>query len=174
MLVLSHSDTHTTSMGIWDGAGATKSWLHSGTLKKVFCPDQKKSQLKRNFLSGWWEKRWTMTMRNELETLKKLFWWGKMCGAMQYRSLAVKVLFSCWISLNFVELPLKCMCFSISLFLNAKVDFDCVWFVVRNCQIPVENGNLLWDLNSWTAESCFPCELNYLQTQFTLFTVTLV
>ena len=174
MLVLSHSDTHTTSMGIWDGAGATKSWLHSGTLKKVFCPDKKKSQLKRNFLSGWWEKRWTMTMRNELETLKKLFWWGKMCGAMQYRSLAVKVLFSCWISLNFVELPLKCMCFSISLFLNAKVDFDCVWFVVRNCQIPVENGNLLWDLNSWTAESCFPCELNYLQTQFTLFTVTLV
>ena len=77
MLVLSHSDTHTTSMGIWDGAGATKSWLHSGTLKKVFCPDKKKSQLKRNFLSGWWEKRWTMTMRNELETLKKLFWWGK-------------------------------------------------------------------------------------------------
>ena len=36
MLMLSYSDTLTTSMGIYDGAGATKSWLPSATLKKSF------------------------------------------------------------------------------------------------------------------------------------------
>ena len=73
MLVLSHSDTHTTSMGIWDGAGATKSWLHSGTLKKVFCPDKKKSQLKRNFSIGMMrEKRWTMDHEKWIGDTKKI------------------------------------------------------------------------------------------------------
>ena len=34
LLVLTYSDTLTTSIGIWDDAGATRSWLHSATLKK--------------------------------------------------------------------------------------------------------------------------------------------
>ena len=36
ILVSSHSDTHTTSMGTWYAAGATKSWLHSSSWSKSF------------------------------------------------------------------------------------------------------------------------------------------
>ena len=56
--------------GIWHSAGATKSWLHYRRKKKVFCLDEKKSRLNRNFLSGWEEKRSDMTFEYDWKTQK--------------------------------------------------------------------------------------------------------
>ena len=40
-LSLWHTHTHTTTIGIWDVAGATRSWLHSGKEKKSYAEIQK-------------------------------------------------------------------------------------------------------------------------------------
>ena len=46
-------------------------------------------------------------------------------------------------------------------------------FFVQNWRIPPQNGNLLEELSSGTEESFFPCQLNWLNAQFPLFTLTL-
>ena len=63
-----------------------------------------------------------------------------MYGATKYRSLAVKLPFS---GFYFFEWSSTAFEIAVSLFLCAKVDFVCCWFVVQNRKLPSENGNLL-------------------------------
>ena len=72
-----------------------------------------------------------------------------MYGATKYRSLAVKLSFS-WF--NFFEWSSTAFSIAVSLFLCAKVDFGCCWFVVQNRKIPSDNGNLLLRFEELTSK----------------------
>ena len=67
--------------------------------KEVFCRDPKKCPLNRNFLSGWQEKRWEMTVRTRLGDTKKSI------------VLSEKV----WCVYPWASVDWICLCFCVSL-----------------------------------------------------------
>ena len=132
MLVLSHSATHYLNgyMAYWgchemrDQSRSPRGhrvWCGCHEIliesllktKKVFYRDPKKCQLNPNFLSGWQEKRWEMTVGHEFETQKNELWWEKWFGGTKCWSPVVKLSCSCWISLICRQLPLKFLCSSV-------------------------------------------------------------
>ena len=128
-------------MGIWDDAGATRSWLHSPSWSKSFALIKKKSQLNRNYLFGWYENRSEITMKHECETQKRLtlmserVWCHEMVDPLLYDS---PVFLS-----NFFSLSSTAFELSVSLLFCANADSGCVWFVGQNGRIPPQNGDLL-------------------------------
>ena len=75
--------------------------------------------------------------------------------------------------LSFFDLSSTTFEISLFLFLCAKVDFGCSWFVVQNWRIPLWNSDLLLRFEQLKNKSFFPCELNGFSAQFSLFTLIL-
>ena len=139
--------TLTTSIGIWDGAGATKSSLHSLTLKKFYVAIKtslSSAKFYIQLIKG--------TLRDDnqvrIRDAKNKSWWLK--GMV-------------WVSVNISSLNLS---LTLAFPLFANVDSDRGWFVVQNWRIPPQNGNLLEELSSWTEESFFPCKMTWLALQW--------
>ena len=62
---------HTHNLNGYIGwCGCHEILISLSSTKESLLPRSKKSQLHRNFQSGWWEKRSEMTMSHELETQK--------------------------------------------------------------------------------------------------------
>ena len=142
MLVLSHCDTRNLNgyMG----------WCGCHEILIALCYSEKKSFAQIKKISTRtkfpvWMRRETVNDDNNtwLEDTKNFSWWEKKCGARKCCSLLVRLCCSCRISLIFCQLPWNCLCSSISLFLSAKVEFDCSQFVAQNWIICPQNGNLL-------------------------------
>ena len=108
--------------------------------KESLLPRSKQSQLKRNFLSGWEEKRSEISVEHELETQKNDPDDKNWCGGTKCWSLVV----NCHVLVEILRFVINCLWnLSISLFDCAKVDFDCSCVVVQNWTILLENDNLL-------------------------------
>ena len=146
---------HTTSVGIWHSAGATKSWLHSDTLKKSFaeilkCLNKKlePSRLKANHSE--------ITVEHELKRRNK-------CTRNQRKDLA--------------RVPVHVCLWNLSLFfgfpLVSNVDHGRCWCVVQNWSIIPQNGNLLEEWSSWIEESMSPRKMTWFAFLWWSFAQTL-
>ena len=178
VLVLSHSDTLTTSSGLWHSEGATKEVTslaaHRGTgvwcgcheiliplcyLDEVFCSDQTKSKLNRSSLSRCKGKRSEMTMKRECETRNKLI---LMSERMWCHEMVDPLLNNCpvffvgflWFIINCVwtldfSVPLcECWLWSLLSRLSILKNSSTEW------QSSFQNGSVAWNnhhfLANWT------------------------
>ena len=118
--------------GIWHVAGATKSWFHSTSLQKSFALIKEVSR-QVIFLSMWKEERSEMAAKYELETQKMnpYVWKGMVPWNIDPLLCNCPVI---WFLINCV------WTLSFSLFLWAKVGFGCSWFVVQNWRILPETA----------------------------------
>ena len=127
-------------MGIWPGAGATRSWLHSPSWSKSFVGIKKSVNSaeivyldeKRNGQRWQWNTNWQQKKRFPDAWKGRLPW--NSDPFLYNRRLLVDFL---WFLIKYL------WNISISLFLCATVDFGCSWFVDQNWTISLQNGNLL-------------------------------
>ena len=163
--------TLTTSIDIWDGAGATrgvtssaahrgiwhsadvtKSWLHSPRWSKSFAVIEKRLSSsdifylddKRN------AERWQSNTNERQKNLDERN--GMLWLSVNVRSLNLSL---------FLAFPL-----------HSNVDAARYCFVVQNRRIPPQNGNLLEELSSWTEKSFFPCRMTWFALQWSSFAET--
>ena len=107
--------TLTTSIGIWQGAGVTKSWLQSPGRSKSFAGN--KNSLNSNELFYLDAKRNVQRWQSNTNWghKKSKSWCVKGYGATKCPSLVVLLSCSSRISLIYRRQPLKSVCFSVSL-----------------------------------------------------------
>ena len=148
------SDQSRRSPGAWHGAGATKSWFDSATLKKSFALNSKCFKTTEMFYLD--EKRnaqkwqWNTNRRHNKKNPDD---WTIWCG---YPRMLVN-----W----------TCLCFS--LFVCSRM----LTVIVVDSSVNIEEclhklAISFSDLKSWTAKSIFSCQSKWFNPQFELFTLT--
>ena len=175
MLVLSYSDTLTTSMGIWDGAGATKvvtslaagggiwhsagatrSWFHSASWSKSFALIKK--SLNSTEISYLEEKRnaqiWhsnTINRHKKIILMRKTMWCQEIlnpcCTTVRFLS----------IFFNFSSTALN-----ISLFLSSlvrRLNLAVLHSLFKIKEFLHKMAISFWDSNSKRTKSFFPCKM---------------
>ena len=134
-----------TSMGTWDGAGATRSWLHSPGWSKFLVLIRKSLNSTKLFHLG--ERRNAQRWQSSTNWRLK-----KICPEARKSMLPWNIdpfLYNCPVLVDFLWFLINCLWnLSISLFSCAKAEFGCCWFVAQYCRIPPQDGNLF---EEWTS-----------------------
>ena len=97
-------------------------------------------------------------------------WWVKRYGGTARSSPVAQLSSSCLISLICRHLPFKSLWFSVAVWSLILVALDLSFKVEEFFQKMVIS---FLELKSWTEESFFPCKLNWLSAQLSLFALTL-
>ena len=163
-------------MGIWDGAGATKSWLHSGTLKRSPLPRWKQISTRTQF--SIWMIREMVNDDDEacIGDTKKIILMRKK---MWCHAISIPCCESVIFLLNFFEFCWTALEISVFLYFSVPQCEGWLWLLLICCS-KLQNSFRKWQspCEIWTVEQLnskidHSLRIQLFYTQFSLFTVTL-
>ncbi len=150
-------------MGIWDGAVATRSWLHSTRIKKSF------GWLKKNV--NWNEIFYLDDTRNAQNWQWDSNWRHKKLNLNDWKCTVprnvVLLLYNCLVLVEFLGII-----FHYLWNLSARLCEGCPW-LLKIEKFLDKMAISFSDWSSQTTKSYFPCQLNGLSAQFLLFSIIL-